>query len=178
VVEVYGDSIASGQLATAAGEPQRHLEVRPAQRLQQILAGRAVVLDRAQAGATVAGALVGFAAQLAADRPGVVVLRFGGADVVLGTPVRVFAESLGAMVDTARAAGARVLLVGLVHHPEHDLRGALFDAAIQTVAGWKGAAFADTFALPAGPLADGVHPDQRYSDAMTALIAAALPLPN
>jgi hypothetical protein len=62
----------------------------------------------------------------------------------------------------------------MLHHPEHDIRCALFDIAIQTVAGWKGTPFADTFALPAGGRADSVHPDQSYADAMVVAIAAQI----
>jgi hypothetical protein len=177
-VAVYGDSIASGQLATEPGEPVRYLPVRPAQRLQQLLAGRAVVLERAQAGATVAGALPTLPAQLAADRPDIVVLRFGGADAVLGTPVDAFAADLARLAAAAVAQGARVLVVGLPHHPDHESALAGLNSAARAIAAGARIPFADTFALPAGDLADGVHPSQEYSDTLTAAIAAALPLPH
>jgi hypothetical protein len=178
VVAVYGDSIASGQIATEPGEPLRYLAVRPAQRLQQLLEGRAVVLDRAEAGATAAGSLAGFPARLAADQPDVAVLRFGGADAVLGTHPAAFSLDLALLVNAAKLQGRRVVVVGLPHHPAHEDALAALDSAARGIADWARAPFADTFAAPAGALADGIHPDQVYSDQMTAVIDAALPLPH
>lgn len=179
VVAVYGDSIASGHIAVPPGR----LAVPPARRLQELLAGRATVADFAQPGARVRDALTGaatmplgpFAEHVRAARPDVVVLRFGGADVVLGTPVSEFARDLALLVDHAHAAGARVVLVGMPHSAEQwESRAVIFDAAILVVVGWKGVAFVDTFSLAAGGLADGIHPDAAYADRLTAPIAASI----
>lgn len=178
IVAVYGDSLQSGGIQVA---PDR-LAVPPSRRMQQLLGDRATVVDYAWAGAGPAGALAGaptlpmdaFAQHLRTARPDVIVLRYGGVDVVWGTPVARFEADLAALVAIAQAERRPVLLVGLIHHPAFEARCVEFDAAIRRVAQAAGAPFADTLAVPMGDFADPVHPDQAYADALVAVVVAAL----
>jgi hypothetical protein len=177
-VAVYGDSLHSGGIQVA---PDR-LAVPPHRRLQQLLGDRATVIDYSWPGAGPAGALAGaptlpmdaFAEHLKLAQSDVVVIRYGGVDVVWGTPVERFEADLLQMVQLAQAAQRQVLLAGLIHHPDFELRCVEFDAAIRRVAGATGARFADTMAVPMGGFIDPVHPDQAYADALVGAIVAAL----
>lgn len=178
VVAVYGDSLASGHLATPPGR----LAVPPARRLQEMLGEQALVVDYAQPGARVADALAGaatmplqaFAEHVRTATPDVVVLRFGGADALLGTPPENFARDVAQLVALARAEGAAVVLVGLPHHPAHERRLQALDAAAAGIARAAGLPWVDLLAVPAGELADGTHPSQGYADALVAPIAAEI----
>lgn len=64
-------------------------------------------------GETSAGGRSRIAAELARVRPDIVVIELGANDGLRGLPLRQLGGNLGWMIGSARAAGARVLLVGL-----------------------------------------------------------------
>ena len=186
VVEFYGDSLTFGSIAGPAGELTR-LAVPPVRRAQQQLEDAAVCVDLSLPGATVADALAGvammpfgrFAEHVAATPATVLVIRYGGADAIRGTPLADFERDLAAMVRLAQAAGKRVLLVGVIATTSGITDA--FDLAVERTADATGAGFVDVRAVPVtlpDDLADAVHPAQAWSDRITAAIVRHLqPLP-
>jgi YebC/PmpR family DNA-binding regulatory protein len=108
-----------------------------------------------------------------------VVLRYGGADALRGTPLAAFERDLGALAALARVTGKRVLLVGVIETASHDTDA--YDLAVERTADALGLGFVDVrsvpFALP-DDLADGVHPAQAWSDRITAAIVRHLNSPQ
>ena len=186
VVEFYGDSLTFGSIEGPAGELTR-LAVPPVRRAQQQLEDAAVCVDLSLPGATVADALAGvammpfgrFAEHVAATPATVLVIRYGGADAIRGTPLADFERDLAAMVRLAQAAGKRVLLVGVIATTSGITDA--FDLAVERTADATGAGFVDVRAVPVtlpDDLADAVHPAQAWSDRITAAIVRHLqPLP-
>ncbi len=194
IIEFYGDSLTFGSIAGPAGELTR-LAVPPVRRAQELLGNSALCVDLSLPGATAADALAGvagmpfgpFAGHIKVSPASTVVLRYGGADAVRGTPLADFERDLGAMVTLAQAAGKTVLLVGVIaFHPVGDVTQALadradeFDLAVERTADALGTGFVDVRAVPVtfpGDLADPVHPAQAWSDRLTAAIVRPLQPP-
>ena len=186
VVEFYGDSLTFGSIAGPSGELTR-LAVPPVRRAQEWLGDTALCVDLSLPGATVADALAGaammpfgrFADHVKTTRASVLVVRYGGADAVRGTPLPDFERDLSAMVNLAQAAGKAVLLVGVIATPGGATDA--YDLAVERTADAHGAGFVDVrsvpFALP-DDLADGVHPAQAWSDRITAAIVRHLNSPQ
>lgn len=191
IVEFYGDSLTFGNIAGPAGELAR-LAVPPVRRAQELLGNTALAVDYSLPGATVADALAAvagmpfgrFAEHVAGTAAQTLVIRYGGADAVRGTPIEDFERDLAAMVAMAQARHKTVLLVGVIaFHPAEvvtqDLadRADTFDLAVERVADAHGVGFVDVRAVPfAFPddLADPVHPAQAWSDRLTAAIVRHL----
>ena len=186
VVEFYGDSLTFGSIAGPSGELTR-LAVPPVRRAQELLGGAAMCVDLSLPGATVRDALDGvnmmpfgrFADHVRTTRADTLVIRYGGADAVRGTPLPDFERDLSAMVNLAQAAGKTVLLVGVIATPGGATDD--YDLAVERTADAHGAGFVDVrsvpFALP-DDLADGVHPAQAWSDRITAAIVRHLTPPQ
>jgi hypothetical protein len=191
VVAFYGDSLTFGSIAGPSGELGR-LAVPPVRRAQELLGNSALCVDLSLPGATAADALAGvagmpfgpFAGHIKVSPASTVVLRYGGADAVRGTPLADFERDLGAMVTLAQAAGKTVLLVGVIaFHPVGDVTQALadradeFDLAVERTADAFGTGFVNVRAVPVtfpDDLADPVHPAQGWSDRLTAAIVRPL----
>ena len=191
VIEFYGDSLTFGQITGEQGQFAR-LAVPPVRRAQELLGDGAVCVDMSLPGATVRDALDGvammpfgaFAAHVAATPARVLVIRYGGADSMRGTPLADFERDLAALVTLAQGAGKQVVLVGVIPLYRHaDITQAMldsvddFDAAVERVADALGAGFVDVRAVPVtfpGDLADTVHPAQAWSDRITAAIVRHL----
>lgn len=182
VIEWYGDSLTFGSVAGPSGELTR-LPVPPVRRAQELLGDAALCVDLSLPGATVRDALDGvammpfgrFAEHVAATQASVLVVRYGGADAIRGTPLADFERDLAAMVRLAQAAGKRVLLVGVIATPTGATDD--FDLAVERAADALGAGFVDVRAVPYSlpdDLADAVHPAQAWSDRMTAAIVLAI----
>jgi acyl-CoA thioesterase I len=118
-------------------------------------------------GETSGGGLERLPRALELHRPGVVILELGANDALRGLPVATIRDNLGAMVRLARAAGARVLLVGLRIPPNYGPRYTAEFAAMFP-------ALANQYHLPLVPFlldkvaldpstmqADGLHPNSR-----------------
>ena len=178
VIEWYGDSLTFGSVAGPSGELTR-LAVPPVRRAQELLGDTALCVDLSLPGATVRDALDGvammpfgaFEHHIKASAADTVVLRYGGADALRGTPLAAFERDLGALAALARVAGKRVLLVGVINTPGGETDA--YDLAVERTADALGLGFVDVRSVPfAFPddLADGVHPAQAWSDRLTAAI--------
>ena len=192
VIAFYGDSLTFGSIAGPSGELGR-LAVPPVRRAQELLGNPALCVDLSLPGATAADALAGvagmpfgpFAEHIKVSPASTVVLRYGGADAVRGTPLADFERNLSRLVTLAQAAGKTVLLVGVIAFHAND--GAMtqdlveradeFDAAVERTADAFGTGFVDVRAVPVtfpGDLADPVHPAQAWSDRLTTAIVRHL----
>ena len=182
VIEFYGDSLTFGSISGADGTLTR-LAVPPVRRAQELLGAAALCVDLSLPGATVADALAGaammpfsaFAQHVSATAASTLVIRYGGADALRGTPLAAFERDLGAMVTQAQAAGKTVLLVGVITLPGGATDD--YDLAVERAADAHGAGFVDVRAVPVtfpDDLADPVHPAQAWSDRITAAIVQHL----
>ena len=186
VVEFYGDSLTFGSIAGPSGELTR-LAVPPVRRAQELLGASALCVDLSLPGATVRDALDGvnmmpfgrFADHVAATSAQTLVIRYGGADALRGTPLPDFERDLALIVSLAQAADKRVLLVGVIA----TTTGATddYDLIVERTADAFGTGFVDVRAIPVtfpDDLADAVHPAQAWSDRLTAAIVRHLQTPQ
>ena len=182
VIEFYGDSLTFGSIEGPASTLTR-LAVPPVRRAQELLGDAAVCVDMSLPGATVADALAGapmmpfsaFAQHVSATAASTLVIRYGGADALRGTPLAAFERDLSAMVSLAKKSHKRVLLVGVITLPGGATDD--YDLAVERVADAHGAGFVDVRAVPVtfpDDLADPVHPAQTWSDRITAAIVQHL----
>lgn len=182
VIEWYGDSLTFGSVAGPSGELTR-LAVPPVRRAQELLGDTALCVDLSLPGATVADALAGvpmmpfgpFARHVQSTQADTLVIRYGGADAIRGTPLDEFERDLSVLVNLAQDAGKTVLLVGVIATPTGVTDD--YDLIVERTADANGAAFVDVRSVAVtfpDDLADGVHPAQAWSDRMTGLIAKSL----
>ena len=136
LVLVVGDSL-SAEYGLARGSGWvALLEKRLA---QQKLA--ATVVNASISGDTTSGGRARLAALLASHKPSHVVLELGGNDALRGLPLSMTQDNLRAMARAARAAGARVLVVGMQVPPNYGRQYAQdFAALFARVAQNEGAA--------------------------------------
>ena len=174
LVVVLGDSIAAGL----------HLE--PSQAfpavLQRTLAAEGLpfrLVNAGVSGDTSAGGLRRLD-WLLKQAPDVLVLELGGNDGLRGQPVGEIEARLREIVTRSRAAGARVLLLGVRLPPSlgADYVGA-FEALYPRLAGELDCAFVPSFMAgaggdPARMLDDGIHPNARGHEHIAANVAPAL----
>lgn len=125
-VLVFGDSLSAGygirqEAAWPALLQKRLGETRPDYS----------VVNASISGETTAGGRSRLADALARHRPRVVVLALGANDGLRGLPLTAMRDNLAAMVRTAKAGGARVLLVGMRLPPNY---GAYADAFAESFA--------------------------------------------
>ena len=186
VIEFYGDSLTFGSIEGPGGELTR-LAVPPVRRAQELLGDAALCMDLSLPGATVADALDGvammpfgrFADHVAATAAQTLVIRYGGADAIRGTPLPDFERDLSALVTLAQAAGKTVWLVGVIATPTGVTDD--FDLAVERTADAFGVGFVNVRAVSVtfpADLADGVHPAQAWSDRITAAIVRHLQTPQ
>lgn len=127
-----------------------------------------------------------FRAWVSANRPDVVVLRWGVAEAVkLGTPGP-SVDRIMSLASYARSAGARVLIVGLSHvSASHHWAGQYAGHAAEINSGLASGAKAGGFefvdirsVVPSddADVPDGLHPTTDYADRMNAALAAAIGL--
>jgi len=131
--------------------------------LQQRLARDKIGLDVINAsisGDTTAGGRSRLPALLTQHKPGIVVLELGGNDALRGLPLSMTQSNLSAMVQAAKTAGARVLIVGMQVPPNYGQKYARdFAGLFANVAKAEGAALVPFFL--AG-VADGPQADQLF----------------
>lgn len=107
-VLVLGDS-----LSAAYGiAPEQGWVALTAERMAKEVPGWRVV-NASVSGETTAGGASRIEGELARNRPAVVVIELGGNDGLRGLPLKQTRTNLEKMVSAAKAAGARVLLVGM-----------------------------------------------------------------
>ena len=104
------------------------------------------VVNASVSGDTTAGGRARLQSALARHKPAVVVIELGGNDGLGGLPVAQMKDNLSAMVQASRAAGARVLLVGMKMPPNYgrDYASA-FESAFAEVAKAQKTAFVPFF---------------------------------
>ncbi len=123
------------------------------------------VVNASVSGETTAGGLARLPRALAVHHPAVVVLELGGNDGLRALPAAQMRANLARMIDLARGAGARVLLVGMRIPPNYGPRyEAQFRAVYTDLARDKKLPLVpfllDRVALdPALMQADGIHPN-------------------
>jgi acyl-CoA thioesterase-1 len=159
VILVFGDSLSAGY-----GLPQGRSWV---DLLQRRLAAEGLdyrVVNASISGETTLGGRNRLAAALEQHRPHTVVLELGSNDGLRGQPLNLMRDNLAAMAKASRAAGARVLIVGMRIPPNYGPKYTTeFHAAFQDVARSQRTAlvpflldgFADQRALFQS---DGIHP--------------------
>jgi len=123
------------------------------------------VVNASVSGETTQGGLARLPRALEIHKPAIVVVELGGNDGLRGLPLAASRENLAKIVELARAAGARVLLVGMMIPPNYGPRyGEEFRQMFAQLAGKYSLAFVpfllDRVALePDLMQADGIHPN-------------------
>jgi acyl-CoA thioesterase-1 len=101
----------------------------------------ATVVNASVSGDTTSGGRSRLPALLRQHRPSHVVIELGGNDALRGLPLAMTRDNLAAMARAAKAAGARVLLVGMQVPPNYGRKyGEDFAALFATVATSEGTA--------------------------------------
>jgi acyl-CoA thioesterase-1 len=135
--------------------------------LQQRLAREKIAVDVVNAsisGDTSSGGRSRLPALLAQHKPGIVLIELGGNDALRGLPLDMTRANLGAMAKAAKAAGARVLIVGMQVPPNYGTKYAAdFAALFTSVAKAEGAALVPFFlaGVADGPDADKLFQSDR-----------------
>lgn len=160
VVLVIGDSLSAGYgMKTAEAWPSL---------LEERLANSGYahrVVNASISGETTRGGLTRLPAALERHAPEIVIVELGGNDGLRGIPLGEIRGNLQQMVDSSRAAGARVLLAGVYIPPNYGpayTRG--FKQLYEDLGGQEGVALLpfilDGVALePELMQADGIHPN-------------------
>src|SRR5690606_23947550 len=105
---VWGDSLSAGYGLDQGQEWPALLQTR-----LQAEGFRHVVVNASVSGETSSGGRTRLPAALAEHSPTLVILELGANDGLRGLKPQLLADNLGAMIDAAHAAGARVLLIGM-----------------------------------------------------------------
>jgi acyl-CoA thioesterase I len=143
------------------------------QRLAREHAGETVV-NASISGDTTAGGLARLPALLALHKPGIVILELGGNDALRGLPLDTTKQNLAAMARLAKAAGARVMIIGMQLPPNYGRSyGERFAALFADVAHSEGTALVP-FMLKG--VADGPQADQMFQADRIHPIASAHPI--
>jgi acyl-CoA thioesterase I len=126
------------------------------------------VVNASISGDTTSGGRSRLPALLAEHKPGIVVIELGGNDALRGLPLNMTQANLGAMAQAAKAAGARVLLVGMQLPPNYGQKYTQdFAALFASVAKAEGTALVPFFLKDVGDgpdadklfQADRIHPN-------------------
>ena len=134
--------------------------------LARRLGNRAEVINAAISGETTAGALARLPDALASHAPDIVIIALGGNDGLRGIALDAFRDNLLRLIETARDAGADVLLAG-VRLPSNYGSTFIerFLGVYEEVAATTGVAYVprlleDVAGRPERMQADGIHPNQ------------------
>ena len=123
------------------------------------------VVNASVSGDTSAGGLARLPTLLAEHRPDLLIVELGGNDGLRGQPPAQLQQNLAAIVQSARASGARVLLLGMQLPPNYGARyNALFSQVYADVAGAAQVPLLGFFldgvgGVPALMQGDGIHPN-------------------
>ncbi|MGV8917133.1 MAG: arylesterase [Pseudomonas sp.] len=126
------------------------------------------VVNASISGDTSAGGHARLPALLAEHKPEVVVLELGGNDGLRGQQLTDMQQNLSAMIDSSRAAGAKVLLLGMRLPPNYGER---YNKAFSGVYGF----LAEQKKVPLVPFfleGIGGHPDLMQADGLHPAVAA------
>lgn len=122
------------------------------------------VVNASISGDTTAGGLARLPALLSEQKPTLVVIELGGNDGLRGMAPAQLQQNLASMVERSRAAGAKVLLLGMRLPPNYGQRYTdAFAKVFETVAQQQSVAMVPFFlegvgGVPAMMQADGIHP--------------------
>ena len=137
----------------------------------------ATVVNASISGDTTSGGRSRLPQLLAQHRPAIVVLELGGNDALRGLPLAMTRDNLGAMAQAAKAAGARVIVVGMQVPPNYGRQyGDEFAGLFATVAKAQDAALVPFLlaGIADGPQAeamfqaDRIHPKEAAHPLMLA----------
>ncbi|WP_353248760.1 arylesterase [Salinisphaera sp. T31B1] len=166
-VLVFGDSLSAGYgLARDAGWVAL-LERRLAERDTPVR-----VVNASVSGETTAGGRARLEGELARTEPDIVILELGGNDGLRALPVADMQTNLAAMIAASRAAGARVLLLGMRIPANYGKRySEQFHRAFEQTADKQDVAYVPFFLAPiandrANFQDDGIHPNAEAQPAM------------
>lgn len=114
-------------------------------------------------GETTAGGRSRFEAELKRARPDIVIIELGANDGLRGLPLTQMGANLGWMIGTAKASGARVLLVGLQLPPNFGRYASDFQRSYVLISQRLGTGLIPHFLAPLGVerkwfQADNLHP--------------------
>jgi acyl-CoA thioesterase I len=155
---VMGDSLSAGY------------GIRPEQAWPSLLAARLTdkrldysVANLSISGETTAGGRARLPDALRQHKPAIVVIALGANDGLRGLPLAQMRDNLTAMLDAARDAGARTLLIGMRLPPNYGPYASEFDAAFRDTASLKKSAYFDFLLAPIALdrryfQSDGLHP--------------------
>ncbi|MBD3669309.1 MAG: arylesterase [Gammaproteobacteria bacterium] len=167
VILVLGDSLSAGY-GVANGRNWVELL---AQRLEQKKLDYHVV-NASISGETTLGGLSRLDELLARHRPAVLVLGLGGNDGLRALPVKTIRQNLDQMIQSARDAGSKVLLLGIRIPPNY---GPVYTRAFSDIYGDLAGRYKlqwvpfllEGVALKAGMMqADGIHPSESAQPAI------------
>jgi len=113
-VLVYGDS-----LSAAYGMPQQRGWVALLEERLKRERPDYNVVNASISGETTAGGLARIAKVLEREKPAIVILALGANDGLRGLPVAAMKQNLAGIIEQAKKAGARVLLVGMRMPPNY-----------------------------------------------------------
>ncbi len=122
------------------------------------------VVNASISGDTSGGGQARLPALLAEHKPSVVVVELGGNDGLRGQSPTQLKQNLASMIDTSRAAGAKVLLLGMKLPPNYGARyTTAFAEVYSTLADEKNVGLVPFFLQGVGGVpelmqADGIHP--------------------
>ncbi|MCL6700948.1 arylesterase [Pseudomonas sp. SAICEU22] len=122
------------------------------------------VVNASISGDTSAGGLARLPALLSAHKPDLVILELGGNDGLRGQPPTQLQQNLAAMIDSSRASGAKVLLLGMQLPPNYGRRYTdAFARVYSTLAEEKNVPLVPFFlkeigGVPGMMQGDGLHP--------------------
>jgi acyl-CoA thioesterase-1 len=154
-VLVVGDSISAG----LGVETSRGWVSLLSQRLAQQGLDYQVV-NASISGDTSAGGLSRLPPLLARHHPDVVVIELGGNDGLRGQPLAQLQQNLSSMIDQSRAAGAKVLLLGMQLPPNYGSRyNDAFARVFVELAGQKQVPMVPFFLEGVGGVPDMMQPD-------------------
>ena len=124
------------------------------------------VVNASISGDTSGGGQARLPALLAEHKPSVVVVELGGNDGLRGQSPTQLKQNLASMIDTSRAAGAKVLLLGMKLPPNYGARyTTAFAEVYSSLANEKNVGLVPFFLQGVGGVpelmqADGIHPAQ------------------
>jgi len=127
----------------------------------------ATVVNASVSGEISAGGRRRLPALLQRFHPDIVILELGGNDGLRGIPPAVMEANLAAMIEASRAAGARVLLLGMKIPRNYGPRyGQMFEAVYRRLASRYAVTFIPFFLAgvaldPRLMQSDGIHPNAR-----------------
>jgi acyl-CoA thioesterase-1 len=123
------------------------------------------VVNASVSGETTQGGLARLPRQLLLNKPDIVILELGGNDGLRGLPLATSRQNLQKSIDLAKAANARVLLVGMLIPPNYGPRYSqefrdMFGALAQRNSVALVPFLLDEVALKSGLMQDdGIHPN-------------------